>query len=485
MSDNVVALDPYRQTGRLPISNVGLEGELLGCVLRHPSLARSLESALQPAHFSEPVHRQAVEAIRALEAAGETPDLFKVLSALGSRLAALEIGGGQTVQAYLGRLTSDAMPAMTAAEYAHDLQCLWGLREIEAAVSSATDGSGFVPSEKLGEVLERADAVRVAFVQRRAHSLSLAEALKRVSERLVAEHKGQKQAVPATGLRQLDYELGGGLHPSKLITIAGRPAMGKSLVGVEIAERAAAQGFGTVYHSLEMDADSVTTRILSSRLERRGARLPWSDIKGDRITPDQFGCVVEQSRDIQALPLRIEDAPSRTIGEIGVASERAMDGFTRQGIPLGAVVIDHMHLVRPSRQFNREDERFKDVADGALALAKRLAVPVLLLAQLNRGVEGREDKRPGLADLRGTGALEEDSDAVIFLYRPAYYTQRQPEYRQGEPEAVALYEATKHHLELIIDKNRAGRSNAIIHAWVDVAVNALRDFQEGRYGAHP
>ena len=104
-----------------------------------------------------------------------------------------------------------------------------------------------------------------------------------------------------------------------------------------------------------------------------------------------------------------------------------------------------------------------------------LEVPVILLAQCNRQTEGREDKRPGPADLRGSGALEEDADVLLFPYRPAYYIERSPEYRNGEPDAVARYESVRHSLELIIDKNRAGRSNVVLEAWIDPALNAVRE----------
>jgi replicative DNA helicase len=124
----------------------------------------------------------------------------------------------------------------------------------------------------------------------------------------------------------------------------------------------------------------------------------------------------------------------------------------------------------------------REVSAGALALAKRLEVPVLLLAQCNRGTEGREDKRPGPADLRGSGALEEDADVLLFPYRPAYYVERSPEYRAGKIEALAEYEDAKHALELIIDKNRAGRSNVVINAWIDPALNAIRDYARADYG---
>jgi replicative DNA helicase len=181
-------------------------------------------------------------------------------------------------------------------------------------------------------------------------------------------------------------------------------------------------------------------------------------------------------------PLWIEEAAGVTIGEIAATSERRMNAFARKGIKPGVIVIDHAHQVRPMRRDRNAESDVREVSAGALALAKRLEMPVLLLAQCNRGPENREDRRPGPADLRGSGALEEDADVLLFLYRPAYYTERSPEYRAGKIDAVTEYEDTKHTLELIIDKNRAGRSNVVIKAWIDTAMNAIRDYAGSSYG---
>ena len=152
-----------------------------------------------------------------------------------------------------------------------------------------------------------------------------------------------------------------------------------------------------------------------------------------------------------------------------------MNAFVRKGVKPGVIVIDHAHKVVSARNDRNGEAEVREVSGGALALAKRLEVPVVLLAQCNRQTEGREDKRPGPADLRGSGALEEDADCLIFPFRPSYYIERSPEFRAGDPEKLAAYDAARHKLELIIDKNRAGRSNVIIDAWIDPALNAIRD----------
>jgi replicative DNA helicase len=224
-----------------------------------------------------------------------------------------------------------------------------------------------------------------------------------------------------------------------------------------------------------MPRRQVAARQIASRLERLGTRLPFGNIiKGD-VAPALAEQVAGVAHDMRGEPLWIEEAGGVTIGQIAATSERRMNGFVRKGVKLGAVIIDHAHKVVSARNDRNGEAEVREVSGGALALAKRLEVPVILLAQCNRQTEGRDDKRPGPADLRGSGALEEDADVLLFPYRPAYYIERSPEFRRGDVEAIDRYEAVRHDLEIIIDKNRAGRSNVVLNAWIDPALNAIRD----------
>ena len=258
--------------------------------------------------------------------------------------------------------------------------------------------------------------------------------------------------------------------------------MGKSIVGVEIADALARQGLGTVYHTLEMPRRQVAARQISSRLERSGIRLSFgSIIKGD-VAADLAEHVTGIAHDMRGEPLWIEEAGGVTIGMISATAERRINGFARKGIKPGAVIIDHAHKVVSARNDRNGEAEVREVAGGALALAKRLEVPVILLAQCNRQTESRDDKRPGPADLRGSGALEEDADVLLFPFRPAYYIERSPEFRASDPAKQAAYEAVRNQLELIVDKNRAGRSNVVIPAWIDPALNAVRESRSLAYG---
>lgn len=480
----VAVLDDFR-AGRSParpddaplIADLGVEQALIGCVLMFPQVFGTVSALVSAEHFSEEIYGAVWVRLAELATAGETPNLIRLHGLIGTEAWKRDIGG-KTLGSHLTAIAGMGAPA-NAVEYARTIQQLWQLREIQAAAVAVSPVKGFSPTPALDALYARIDAIRASFVERRVSSITVADAGMSVVADIQASLQGEDRPLPSSGILALDDEIGGGLQPSFLLTIGARTSVGKSVVGVEMAHNVARDGYAAIYHSLEMSAKQVAARVASSRL--LGVQpVEFSRIMKRRGLGEREAYALANTfMDMRDLPLRVEDGGGRTIGDIAAASDRLANSYARQGIPLGCVVIDHAHIVKPSRSFKREDEGFKEVADGALALAKHLDTTVILLAQLNRGPEGREDKRPGLVDLRGAGAFEEDSDAVLFLYRPAYYLERSPAYRNGDQKAEAEFEGCKHVLEMIIDKNRAGRSNHIVRAWIDVASNAIRNLQPG------
>lgn len=484
--DNVVPLTEHRgadsarsREAAPTVANVEVEQALIGCVLHQPHVLPTVETLVSAEHFAEEAHRILWETIVRVAAAGDTPNGLKVMSALGQALRDQDFGG-RPLAAYVARLVAGGGLPINAVEYARTVQQYWQLRELAAATAPLTNGDGFVPGPMLEALYARVDQVRASFVERKVTSASLGDANDELMRDIQAGLQGQDRPLPSSGIVALDEEIGGGLLPSFLLTLGARTSVGKSIVGVEIARQVSKGGHAAIYHSLEMSRKQVSARVASSHLHDRGEHIPFSQIiKRRGLNEREAHALAYSNQDTRGLPLHIEDGGGRTIGDIAAATDRLANSYARRNIPLGVVVIDHAHIVRFSRAFKREDEGFKEIADGALALAKHLDTTVLLLAQLNRGPEGREDKRPGLADLRGAGAFEEDSDAVVFLYRPAYYIERSTAFRNGDPAAQQEHQACKHLLEFIIDKNRAGQSNHIVRAWVDPALNAVRNLQHG------
>jgi replicative DNA helicase len=251
--------------------------------------------------------------------------------------------------------------------------------------------------------------------------------------------------------------------------------MGKTAVGVQLALNVATAGHGVAYFSLEMPATSLTERCIASRLWMPDADgIAYTRISRGDLNERESRWVRQCRDDLDALPLDIDERPALSAAEIEAQARVFASRFQRQGKRLGLIVVDHLHkCIAPG--YSKPVEVFTQVSARLADLAKKLDVPVLALAQLNRSVESREDKRPTLADLRESGAIEQDADAVIFTYRDAYYLERQS-YRSMEDEADRLADLAKcqNRLELIVAKNRQGPIGTV-DCWCNMACNVVRD----------
>ena len=280
----------------------------------------------------------------------------------------------------------------------------------------------------------------------------------------------------STGLRDLDKRTGG-LHPSDLLILAGRPGMGKTALATKIAYGAAKSLLeegravdpngvpkaAVAIFSLEMSSEQLATRLLSEE-----ARISGDKIRRGEIQQRDFDKFVEVSRNISALPLMIDDTPAITLSAMRTRCRRL-----KRTNGLALIVVDYLQLMRPAagtRQENRVQE-ISQITQGLKALAKELAVPVIALSQLSRAVESREDKRPQLSDLRESGSIEQDADVVMFIYRDEYYLQqripKQIAFDNDDKFNTALekwqrdMEAVHNRAELLIEKQRHGPTGKI------------------------
>jgi len=281
----------------------------------------------------------------------------------------------------------------------------------------------------------------------------------------------------ATGFIDLDGKLGG-LHPSDLVVLAGRPSMGKTALATNIAfyaarnylptaapdpRKAAEDGAVVGFFSLEMSAEQLATRILAEESGVSSDRIRRGD-----VSHEDFDKFVQASQQLAALKLFIDDTPALSVAAVRTRARRLK---RQQG--LGLIVIDYLQLLRPSNQTRAQDNRVQEISEitrGLKALAKELDVPVLALSQLSRAVEQREDKRPMLADLRESGSIEQDADVVMFIFREEYYLSREPSRRPDEAESKysERYQEWRERLEkvhglgeIIVAKQRHGPIGAV------------------------
>lgn len=275
-----------------------------------------------------------------------------------------------------------------------------------------------------------------------------------------------------TGFKDMNKLLGG-LHPSDLLILAGRPAMGKTALATTLAYNAAVaiarededafernvKPRSVGFFSLEMSGEQLAMRLLAAACGVSSHKLQRGD-----LSQDEFQRLVSESTQLGALPLHIDDTPALTIAALRSRARRL-----KRVHNVALIVIDYLQLVRPSStnsQSNRVQE-VSEITQGLKAIAKELEIPVIALSQLSRQVESRDDKRPQLADLRESGSIEQDADIVMFVYREEYYLQRkQP--REGTPEHASWQAemAAVHGLaDVIVAKHRNGPVDTVTLAF--------------------
>jgi replicative DNA helicase len=265
----------------------------------------------------------------------------------------------------------------------------------------------------------------------------------------------------STGLTDMDKKLGG-LHPSDLLILAGRPSMGKTSLATNIAfniakaykkgvkpdgSEGAIEGGVVGFYSLEMSAEQLAARILSEASE-----VPSEQIRRGDMTEAEFRRFVDAAKALEACPLYIDDTPAIPIAQLAARARRL-----KRTNGLDVLIVDYLQLVRGGAE-NRVQE-IAEISMGLKAIAKELNIPVVALSQLSRQVENREDKRPQLSDLRESGSIEQDADVVMFVFREEYYKERE---KPGDHdlEAMARWQEEMERLhgraEIIIGKQRHG-----------------------------
>jgi replicative DNA helicase len=427
---------------RLP-HNVDAEMALLGAILVNNRAFERVSDFLRPEHFVLTEHTRVFEACSRLLERGQVADPVTLKAWFEQDEALAAVGGA----GYLMRLAECATTTINAGEYGrlvHDLYLrreLIGLGEdvVNRAYTSEVD-------ENASHQIERAEqglydlATRgtyeggfVPFDETMVSALQIAEA--------AHKRQGLLSGVPC-GFRDLDSKLGG-LHPSDLLILAGRPSMGKTALATNMAFNAArayrteggnggsppkvVDGAVVGFFSLEMSREQLATRILAEQ-----TRIPSDRIRRGMVGTDKFPDLVAASRELQRLPIHIDDTPALSISAMRTRARRL-----KRSRGLGLIVIDYLQLIAPSPG-SRHDNRVQELSEitrGLKTLAKELEVPVLALSQLSRAVEQREDKRPQLADLRESGTIEQDADVVMFIFREQYYLERsEPSQRPDESE---------------------------------------------------
>lgn len=451
------------EQGRTLPVNIDVEHALLGAVLLNNSVYPKVANIVAAEHFAEEVNRAIWSTTAAIIEKGEIATPITLKTYLGD--ADL---GGMTVGQYLARLVAEATTIVNAPSYARTVRSLAARRMIISLTDEISNLAYEMPVEETAEALfarleKRIEQVRPTIAPDDEGFVDFGS----IDSRDVYEayQNGGASLGVSTGLEGLDDKLGG-LQPSDLIILAGRPGSGKTALATHIAYHAAVEAklkadagseSGVVgFFSLEMGRRQLKNRIISSL-----ANIEFWKLRRGKASQEEMERYYEAERSLRKLPLDIDETGALSIGQVAM---RARHLKRRKGLRL--LVVDYLQLMQGTR--SRGDNRVQEVTEittGLKALAKELAVPIIALSQLSRRVEDRDDKRPMLSDLRESGSIEQDADSVIFVYRDEYYLKdRAP---KNNPEAYAKWERAMAMAagvaELIIGKNRHGGSG-----WVEV-----------------
>lgn len=429
-------------------ANIEAEQAVLGAALYDNDTFEQVDG-LRPEHFSEPFHGYMWEVMSESHGKGLLVEPIMVDHVLGDQGAYREMGALQ----YLADLVDRAPPAKWANDYAQALIGLHLRRRIidlgQEMVEAAK--AGHVPPAEALVTAEQGLYGLAQGQQGRGGFITFAQAMDVALAGAEAAYQRQGGlAGLSTGLIDLDAKLGG-LAPSDLIVLAGRPSMGKTSLGVNIAYSVAMNGGKVGVPSLEMSEGQLAMRIIADRAGVSGDR-----IRKGQIDVYEYGRMRDVREELASLPIYIDPTGGLSIAQLGARARRLK---AKEGLDL--LIIDYLQLMTSSAS-RKSDNRAQEVSEitGALkALAKELAIPIIALSQLSRQVESRADKRPQLSDLRESGSIEQDADVVMFLYRESYYLGR------AEPaetdiaahaawlEKMATYEGVA---ECIIGKARHG-----------------------------
>jgi replicative DNA helicase len=445
--------------GALPQS-LEAERAVLGGLMLDPEQCLVIAETLKPDDFHREAHSRLFALMVGMAESNKPTELVAVIERVISANVAEDVGGLAYVQG-LG----DNVPSTQNIEYFARIveQRAIARRLIEGV--QAIEGQARTGGAELDELLDFAEKTVFEVTQQGAKQdwLQLSTVVDSAFMKIQARSEagpGEVTGTP-TGFIDLDKLLAG-LHPTDLLVLAARPAMGKTAMGLNVALNAAHHGVGVGVFSLEMSREQLATRLLCAQGRVHAGSVRTGNLNQDR----DFPRLVEAAEVLCNLPLYIDDSPGLTITQIRSKARRL-----KQKCPeLGLIVVDYIGLMGTNDPRASRERQVALSSMGLKNLAKELDIAVLALSQLNRGVEMRDNKRPRLSDLRESGAIEQDADVIMFIYRDDYYN---PD-TSAEPGVA----------EIIVGKQRSGRTGTIKLAFQGEYLrfeNLARDIGHGGY----
>ena len=420
------ALDLSTEALKVPPHSIQAEQSVLGGLMLENSAWDEVADRLSDADFYRRDHRLIFEAIRTLVDQGSPYDVITLSEWLG-RQDALENAGGL---AYLGTLAKNTPSAANIRAYADIVREYSVLRQLIGVGTSIANSGYFPEGRDARELVDYAEQQVFQIAEQGSHGRSgfvrikdlLSAAVDKIDELF---HRDNPITGVPTGFNDFD-ELTAGLQNSDLIIVAGRPSMGKTTYAMNIAENAAIrEKIPTAVFSMEMPGEQLAMRLMSSL-----GHIDQHKVRTGKLEDDDWPRLTSAVSILAEAPLFIDDTPALSPTELRARARRL-----KREHGLGLIVVDYLQLMQTGRggAENRTNE-ISEISRGLKALAKELHVPVIALSQLNRGLEQRPNKRPIMSDLRESGAIEQDADVIVFIYRDEVYNPESPD--KGTAEII-------------------------------------------------
>lgn len=415
--DEGAAIDSGTQRLKVPPNSIEAEQSLIGGLMLDSSAWDKIADLVVSSDFYRKDHRLIFEAIAALVEVSEPCDVVTVSEYLDHRNELANAGGLE----YLATLANETPGAANARAYAKILRERSTLRSLIHAGNEISGSVFSSDGRTAAELVDEAERLVFDIAEKGARGRSGFRALKQILpetvDRIDTLHQsGGDITGISTGYTEFD-KLTAGLQPGDLIIIAGRPSMGKTTLAINIAENAAiGSKVPTAIFSMEMPAQQLAFRMISSL-----GRVDQTHLRTGKFPDEDWSRINTAVQLMSDAPIFIDDSPGLSPTEIRARSRRL-----KREHGLGLIVLDYLQLMQVHGNKENRATEISEISRSLKGLAKELEVPIIALSQLNRSVEQRTDKRPVMSDLRESGAIEQDADLIVFIYREEVYNSETP-----------------------------------------------------------
>ncbi len=409
---------------RIPPQNLEAEQSILGGLMLDREALDQVGDSLSPEDFYKPGHQKIYQAIKDLHTKAQPIDIITVTNALQAE-GQLEVTGGPEYLVSLLDKTISSANISSHAKIVKEKATLRRLIQVNSGLIERAYDQDFVDVESFVDQAE-SEIFKIAENKTQTGLVGSMEIVKASIQKIEELYKNKAEITGiGTGFKRLD-EMTSGLHPGELTIIAARPSMGKTAFSLNIAQHIALRLKKTVaYFSLEMGKESMMMRMLSAE-----SKVSMNEIRNGRIQDSAWPKLINAASALSEASIFIDDTSGVSPFEIRSRARRLK---AEHG--LDVILIDYLQLMSMKQKMHSREQEVAEISKSLKAIAKELQVPVIALAQLNRGVEGRTEKKPMLSDLRESGSIEQDADVIMMLYRDDYYDKETPE-KQGLAEVI-------------------------------------------------